>query len=127
MRGALKTESGYSIYCKFDADRHKETYTNYLEVLISKSGEIMYAIPSHQEKAIELACKDLGVTRDELSAMCTREYYFDFLNWLLMMSGAAAVWNDSFLAPSPTKEQIGALRMLKLKGLYKGTIPAIKR
>lgn len=117
----------YNIYCKFDADKHKAKYINYLEVLISRSGEIMYAVPSHQEKAIELACKELGITRDELSRRCPEEYHFDFLRWLLMISGSAAVWNCTCFAPCPTKEQIGALRMLKLKGLYRGEIPEVKR
>lgn len=115
----------YDIYCPFDADKHKAAYTNYLEVLISEDGKIMYAVPSHQEKAIELACKKLHMSRDEISAMCPREYYFDYLRWLLMVSGAAAVWNGACLAPEPTKKQIAALKMLKLKGLYHGTIPMI--
>lgn len=116
-------ENEYSIYSRFDADKHKTVYINYLEVLISKSGEIMYAVPSHQEKAIEIACTEIGVTRDQLWAMCPEDYYFDFLDWVLDISGAIAVWNNSCLAHHPTKELIGALRMLKLKGLYHGAIP----
>ena len=121
----MRENREYDIYCPFDADEHKKKYVNYLEVLISKDGVIMYAVPSHQEKAIELACEELHVMREELNSMCPKEYYFDFLNWLLMISGAAAVWNEQCLAPCPTKKQVAALKMLKIKGLYKGTIPMI--
>ena len=41
----------FDIYCDFDIEKHKETYTNYLEVLILENGTIVYAIPSHQMKA----------------------------------------------------------------------------
>lgn len=120
-------ERQYDIYCPFDADEHKKKYVNYLEVLISKDGVVMYAVPSHQEKAIKLACDELHVSRDELSAMCPREYYFDHLKWLLMISGAAAVWNEACLMPRPNKKQIAALKKLKLKGLYRGAIPMIEK
>lgn len=116
-------EDEYSIYCDFDIEQHKKKYVNYLEVLIEKDGRIVYAVPSHQEKAIELACQKLGVNRQELMAMCPKEYYCDFLNWLLMISGAVAVWNDFFSAPAVTKKQIASLRRLKMAGIYKGTIP----
>lgn len=119
-------ENEYSIYCDFDIKRHKKKYVNYLEVLIEKDGRIVYAVPSHQEKAIELACQKLGVNRQELMAMCPKEYYFDFLNWLLMVSGAVAVWNDFCSAPTVTKKQIASLRRLKMAGIYKGTVPLMR-
>lgn len=84
-------ENEYSIYCDFDIEQHKKKYVNYLEVLIEEDERIVYAVPSHQEKAIELACQKFRVNRQELMAMCPKEYYFDFLNWLLMVSGAVAV------------------------------------
>lgn len=39
----------YNLYCKFDIQKHKETYKNYLEVIIDEEGSIHYAVPSHQE------------------------------------------------------------------------------
>lgn len=118
----------YDIYCEFDIAEHKKKYTNYLEVLIEPSGKIVYAVPSRQEKAMALACEKLGKTRDEINAMCPREYYFDFLNWLLMLSGAVAVWNDFFAAPQElTRKQVGALRKLKMAGLYNGIVPFISK
>ena len=114
----------YDVYCDFDLEKHKETYINYLEVMIDKDGKIMYAVPSHQEKAIEMACESKGVDRAELSKMCPKEYYFDFLTWLLMQSGAMAVWNEYYQSYNVTRAQYASLRRLKLAGVYKGALPA---
>ncbi len=118
-------ETGYSIYSEFDIEQHKKKYVNYLEVLVEQDGRIVYAVPSHQEKAVALACEKLGVTRRELLDMCPREYYFDYMNWLLKISGAIALWNEQCLAPAATRKQVGAIRRLKMAGLYKGAVPLI--
>ena len=73
----------YNLYSEFNPDKHKETYTHYLEIIIDADGKIMYAVPSHQEKMIALACEKLNVTRDELNAMCPKEYYGDLLHGFL--------------------------------------------
>ena len=116
--------SKYDVYCDFDLEKHKETYVNYLEVMIDKDGKIMYAVPSHQEKAIAMACEAKGINRAELEKICPKEYYFDFLTWLLMQSGAMAVWNQYYQCYNVTREQYASLRRLKLAGVYKGTLPA---
>ena len=113
-------ENEYDIYRPFDAEKHKAKYSNYLE-----DGTVVYAIPSHQEKAIALACEKHGLSRDELVAMCPREYYLDYMVWLLKMSGAIAVWTSGCEAPAVTERQIIALKKLKIMGLYKGSIPKI--
>lgn len=118
-------EEQYGIYSEFDIEKHRKTFVQYLEVVIDANGKVMYAVPSHQEKCIALACKKLGVTRDELNAMCPREYYFDFMRWLCKVSGAMAVWNGRCEYWEPTVKQIGMLRRLKLAGLYEGQIPQI--
>jgi len=87
----------------------------------------VYAIPSHKEKATALACAKLGVTRRELEEMCPREYYGDYLNWLLQISGSISVWNDFCVAPTVTKKQVASLRKLKLAGIYRGAIPALQK
>lgn len=46
----------YDIYCAFDLEKHKQTYVQYLEVVILEDGTVEYAVPSHQEKLIALAC-----------------------------------------------------------------------
>lgn len=115
--------TNYNLYFEFNPDKHKETYTHYLEVIIDADGKIMYAVPSHQEKMIALACEKLNVTRNELNAMCPKEYYGDFIAWLSMISGAVAVWEKFTMGHKYTDAQIEALKMLKSKGLYLGEMP----
>ena len=117
--------SEYGLGSAFDIEKHKATFQDYLKVIIETDGEILYATPSHQEKAVEFAGKKLRMTRQKISDMCPREFYGDYLRWLLSLTGAAAVWNNMVLAPAPTKAQVSSLRKLKIAGLYHGTIPKI--
>ena len=55
--------SEYSIYSPFEPDKHKDTYKNYLEVLLLEDGSVVYAIPSDKMKAKALACERIGGTR----------------------------------------------------------------
>lgn len=114
---------GYDVYSDFNLDQHKNKYINYLEVMIDKDGSVVYAVPSHQEKAIEWACKELNVSRDTLGKMTPVEYYFDWMTWLLRQSGAMAVWNDRYICENPTLAQCASLRRLKMGGVYKGMLP----
>ena len=116
-----KPESKYGIYSEFDIQRHKETFVNYLEVIIEENGHVLYAVPSHQEKAIELACKAKGWTRDELNDACPQEFYCDFLTWLLSLTNCISVWNDFYMG-NANEKQIEMLRKLKEAKIYKGSI-----
>lgn len=115
-----------TVYSDFDIDQHKKTFIHYLEVVIDENGKIMYAVPSHQEKQISLACEKLNVTREELNAMCPQEYYYDFMDWLCEMSGACAVWESFIQYDKMTEQQIRTLQMLKENGLYLGEIPRME-
>lgn len=117
------TEVSYGLHSVFDIEKHKATFTDYLEVVIDIDGKVMYAAPSHQEKLIALACQKLGINRDELNAMCPREYYCDFLKWLCLTTGCMSVWNDWCEYGNLSAKQISMLRKLKMVGLYKGVIP----
>lgn len=117
----------YSIYSVFDVEQHKKTYVNYLEVIIGESGKVAYAIPSHQEALIKIACRKLGVTRQELNAMCPKEYYFDFMTWLCKMTGCCSVWNEFVVGYEFTAEQVETLELLKSHGVYKGEIPKVTK
>lgn len=116
----------YGLHSEFDAEKHKQTFVHYLEVVIDPAGRVSYAVPSHQEKMIAEACKSLGVSRQELNDMCPREYYWDFMKWLSGISGLMAVWEDHYEVSVPTKKQIATLRRLKMAGLYTGIIPRIE-
>lgn len=113
----------YDLHSDFDIEQHKKAFIHYLEVVIDESGKIMYAVPSHQEKLISLACEKMNITREELNAMCQQEYYFDFMAWLCKISGACAVWENFIQCYKLTEQQIEALQMLKENGLYLGEIP----
>lgn len=111
----------YGVHSVFNIQKHKETFVNYLEVLILKDGTVMYAVPSHQELAIKLACEELKISRDELMERCPPEYYCDFLTWALGLTGAIAVWNKSFMG-SMNEKQAAKLKQLKVAGIYKGSV-----
>ena len=117
----------YSVHSPFDLEKHKETFTNYLEVLIDEEGTIMYAVPSHQQKGIALACTRLGVSRDTLDAMIPQKYWCNVLEWLCMAAKVVFVWNDGCVYVNPTTKQIGALRRLKMDGVYTGPIPQTEK
>lgn len=111
----------YDLYSEFDIQKHKEKYINYLEVLIEPDGHVIYAVPSHQEKAIELAMASKGWTRDELRKACPPECWFDFLDWLLEQTGCISVWTR-MIAGNPNPVQKEKLLELKMAGLYKGPV-----
>ena len=111
----------YGLDSEFDIQKHKETFINYLEVLIEPNGHVLYAVPSHQELAIKLACKAKGWTRSHLNNACPKEFYFDFLPWILSLTGCVSVWND-FIVGNPNKDQVHKLIEMKKAGIYKGVI-----
>ena len=114
----------YNLYCDFNIEKHKEKFTNYLEVLILSDGKVVYAVPSHQIKAEEIASNVLKCSRQGVIRACPREYYFDYMNWLLTISGAIAVWNDFIQTGEGgiNEKQLQTLKRLKLHGVYKGRI-----
>lgn len=111
----------YDLHSEFDIEMHKKTFVNYLEVLIEPDGHVLYAVPSHQELAIELACKKYNCSRKKLNESCPPAYYFDFLVWLLGLTGCISVWNN-FYQGTANDKQIAKLKELKDAGLYKGDI-----
>ena len=111
----------YDVYSEFDIEKHKETFVNYLEVLIQEDGHVMYAVPSHQELAIMLACDARGWTRDELNSACPKEFYLDLLPWVLSLTKSISVW-DRFYVGEANDAQIARLVELRNAGLYKGMI-----
>ena len=111
----------YDLYSEFDIQKHKETFINYLEVLIESNGHVLYAIPSHQEMAIKLACEAKGWTREELNQACPPEMYFDFLAWVLSLTGCVSVWNNFYMG-TLNGEQRERLREMKEAGIYRGEL-----
>lgn len=110
------------LHSKFDIETHKRTFVNYLEVIIREDGTIEYAVPSHQQKLVDIAMKKLGVSRQRLYDMCPDEYMFDVIVWLCKITNCVSVWND-FCIGEPNEMQEWALRTLRLHELYRGKIP----
>lgn len=109
----------YDLHSEFDIKKHKATFVNYLEVLIESDGHVLYAVPSHQELAIKLACKKNGWTRKQLNDACPKEYYFDFLKWVLSLIDCISVWNDFYIGEA-NDAQLNKLRELKKENIYRG-------
>lgn len=112
----------YNLYCPFDIEKHKQTFINYLEVVILSDGTIEYAVPSHQEKAIRLACKKLNCDRDYFIDVVSKDHIADWYEWLMDTAGVIMVWDRQVHYHNVTQAQIDSLKNLKNAGLYFGTI-----
>lgn len=87
----------YGIYSEFDIEKHKETFINYLEVIVHEDGEVCYAIPSHQEYLIKLGCELLECDRDTFFNLCPEEYYCDYMRWLCGVTKCVSVWTQGYI------------------------------
>ena len=115
----------YDLHSKFNAEKHKQTYINYLEIIMHKDGRIEYAVPSHQEKLIEIACEQEHCTREELYAKCPPEMSFDVVEWLCRLTGCISIWTDHFVrhwSQTLTDAQYDKLKELKQLGIYHGDV-----
>ena len=107
----------YGLHSKFDIDKHDATFINYLEIIVKPDGEIEYAVPSHQEKLISIACQMKNITRQELVDICPREYYFDTNRWLCILTGCISIHTEVFYpTPNITDKQKEIMTMLQQRG-----------
>jgi len=113
----------YDLYSDFDIKQHKEHYIHYLEVILFPDGHIEYAVPSHQEKLINIAREKLQVSRQELFDMCPNEYAFDVITWLCNITGCVSIWENSFCKSDKNKltdEQVKTIKQLQDEDLFLG-------
>lgn len=108
-----------ALHGAFSYRMHGELFKNYLEVVISPEGEVMYAVPSHQLKLMEILMEKNHWTREQLDEAVPQEFYCNMMEWLYQETGYIAVWNDNF-GGHPTKEQTLSLRRLTANGYYCG-------
>lgn len=113
----------YNLYCPFDIEKHKKTFINYLEVVILEDGTIEYAVPSHQEKAIKIACEKLQCDRDHFIDVVSQKHLSDWNEWLMDTAGVIMVWDSFIQFHNVTQAQINSLKRLKEAELYFGSIP----
>ena len=95
----------------FDVSTHKATFVNYLEVVITPSGTVVYANPSHQDVMVRLA-NAKGVYSDD----CPRDRWCDYDRWLMEVTGCVCVWTCGY-AGEPNTRQREVIEMLRREGL----------
>lgn len=69
-------------------------YYNYCELVITPTGMIYEAIPSHQELMIHLYCKAYKCTRNEFNKefLSSRLVYLNFMSYLMKKLNCVCVW-----------------------------------
>ena len=126
--------SYYDLDCEFDIDKHAKTFINYLEIIIRADGTIEYAVPSHQEKLLEIIAEQRNLSRDEVIDQIRKSeetcgyMYNSSVEYLCAVSGCISVWTDFYISAnnSLTEMQLAQLKELKEKGLYKGDIDFVE-
>lgn len=105
----------------------KESLYGEFEVMIDPDGNVVKALPSHQEFLIMKSMIRYGYSRELLMAACPPEYHYDFMKWLIPMSGGwIPVWNIGIMDYPVTKKQLAVLKKLKVMGFYRGTLPPVQ-
>lgn len=109
------------LHSTFNIQTHKETFKNYLEVIVDCDGVVHYAVPSHMEYLINHLISTKYGSREALNDAVPREYWFDMMTWLTQQSGLVAVWNNTYKGIL-NEQQRNTLIRLQMEGLYKGEI-----
>lgn len=110
----------YDLYCEFDLDKHVKAYPYYTEVIILPSGRVEYAVPSHQEKLIQLLMEKWNCSRNDVANKCPRNMWCDYLEWLLRESKCVAVWYDHFVGTPNRFQRIVLDRFVKAGAMRYG-------
>ena len=99
----------YTIYSKFDLEKHKQTFINYFEAFILPDGTIEYAIPSHNEYIYNYLEKTQGMDRELIYNMS-----IDLYDRVMENCGLVACWSNRYdiLTKQPTDKQIRVLSKL---------------
>ena len=91
---------------------HRNEFIGYCEILISPEGEIIPAVPSHNEAMITIAQKIFDTDREGIQKMIGVE--FMPLNYLIDRTGYICIWYDFMTTPLHiTDKQIEALKELR--------------
>lgn len=102
----------------FDLETHKKTFIAYLEVIIDSEGNVMYAVPSHQQAMIRIATEKLNVTKERLFEMYASSGC-DTIEWLSGITGCISVWFGNYVG-EPNEKQLDVLRKFRDEGIYVG-------
>lgn len=110
----------------FSVETHKRVFTDYLEVVIDRDGVVHYAVPSHQEKILQIMMKELNMGREEVIKYLnqleldapTKDWYYI----LTSASGCVMVWTHFKSSGMSNDKQKETLRLLQKEGLYYGAV-----
>lgn len=109
----------YDLYSKFDIEQHKAHYVNYLEVIIKEDGTVEYAVPSHQRKLENILAEQWNTDISNIRNRCPQEMYWDYIQWLCLMTGCVSLWSRSSTLPKMlTRPQLDMIHKLIYEGLY---------
>ena len=97
----------------FDVETHKATFIDYLEVVITENGTVVYACPGHVEVMERIALAK-GISPDS----CPRSHWLDYDGWLRDVTGCVCVWNEGYQG-KPNEAQMQAIDMLRREGLLR--------
>lgn len=66
MKRTDKTDNEI-LHSKFDVEVHSKHFINYCEVIVLPNGEVEYAVPSHERKAIEIFKREFNLSDEDLN------------------------------------------------------------
>lgn len=108
----------YDYNSKFDVEKHKETFVNYCEVIITPDGEIHYAQPSHNHFLERYGAERDGTDVDTFVNKCPAEWYFDYHHWLVIETKCVSCRTVGYVCVDEiTEAQYRSLKMLIEEGL----------
>lgn len=100
----------------FDIRTHKETFIEYLEIIIKPDGTPEYAVPSHMMKLASVYGKCMDDIYEEYMQ---DQSGLDGIDWLCSKTGCVSVWTDR-VQGLPNAAQLATLRRLHDAELYTG-------
>lgn len=108
-----------------DYQKYKKENPYYCEVLISPSGKIYEAIPSHEYMLCYILAKRKKMTYEEFYEWsfenCTLIEKLNWLDYLIKQTHWVPVWTHWYKG-FPNNRQKNALLKLKRKGIYLGKV-----
>lgn len=104
------------LHAPFDIRTHKETFIDYLEIIIKPDGTPEYAVPSHMMKLASIYDKCMEDVYDEYMQ---DQSGLDGIDWLCLKTGCISVWQNH-IQGVPNGAQLATLRQLQDAGLYTG-------
>lgn len=89
-------------------------FINYCEIVIDRYGGIHMAVPSHEEKLIEMVCNDLGMIdkKDIIQKYRESKTHMPPIEYLCSLIGAISIWYNGMCAPQVNNTQIHILTRL---------------